>query len=96
MEFEIYDFVTIPTNQHLLYNNFMFLKKMKKIALIIFLFPLTIFLDLIFYAFIKNCPSCGNFGQWLANEGSLSFPIVVMLTEWLEQVIESVKLRFNR
>lgn len=59
--------------------------KLHKILLLLVL-PLTLVLDLILYGFIKTCPTCGNFWQFLESEGALSFPIVVGITEWLTQI----------
>jgi hypothetical protein len=58
----------------------------KKFFLFIFALPLTIFLDFILYAMLKSCPACGNFSQFLAQEGALSFPIIVEFYAWVEQV----------
>ena len=34
--------------------------KLSKIILFIFVLPITLFLDLILYAFVKTCPTCGR------------------------------------
>ncbi|MCL4338396.1 hypothetical protein M1271_01770 [Patescibacteria group bacterium] len=66
--------------------------KLHKVLLFIFILPVTLFLDLVFYALTNNCPSCGNgFAQWVTSEGALSFPIVVGLTEWFSQMFTNLK-----
>lgn len=66
--------------------------KLQKALLFIFVLPLTLFLDLIFYAFVKTCPTCGSFWGWLGSEGALSFPIVVGLTEWFREMLQEFKV----
>jgi len=67
--------------------------KFKKIALFILILPLTLFLDLILYGLTKACPSCGSFWQWVQTEGALSFPIVVGITQWIQELLP--KSSFN-
>ena len=50
--------------------------------------PLTLVLDLILYAFTKSCPTCGSFGQFIMQEGALSFPLVVGFMNWFEDVLK--------
>ena len=66
--------------------------KLYKILLFLLVLPLTLVLDLILFAFIRTCPACGNFWQFLTTEGALSFPIVVGITEWLNQSLSFPKL----
>ncbi len=61
--------------------------KLQKVFLFILILPLTLFLDLILYALVKTCPSCGSFWQWVETEGALSFPIVVGLTQYLNNIL---------
>jgi hypothetical protein len=65
--------------------------KISKIILFLLILPVSLLLDLILYAFIKTCPSCGSFSVWVQTEGALSFPIVVSLTQWIEQIVQSFK-----
>lgn len=65
--------------------------KLSKMILFLLILPVSLLLDLILYAFIKTCPSCGSFSVWLKTEGALSFPIVVSLTQWTEQLINRKK-----
>lgn len=65
--------------------------KLYKILLFLLVLPLTLFLDLILFAFIRTCPTCGNYWQFLTSEGALSFPIVIGLTEWLNQFLTSLQ-----
>lgn len=58
----------------------------KKVLLLIVVLPLTLVLDFILYAFVKNCPSCGSYWQFIETEGALSFPIVIGATEWLNEL----------
>lgn len=67
--------------------------KLQKILLFLFVLPLTLFLDLILYAFVKTCPNCGSFLDWVKTEGALSFPLVMGLEEWLSQVLAGFKTR---
>lgn len=60
---------------------------LKKAFLFIFVLPLTLLLDLILFAFIRECPSCGSFSQFIASEGALSFPMVAGISEWFNQLI---------
>jgi len=64
----------------------------KKLLLFLLVLPITLLLDLILYAFVKTCPTCGTFGEWLATEGALSFPIVISLTDYLKQVLEELSI----
>jgi hypothetical protein len=66
-------------------------KLLKHTGIVFFLLPLTLFLDLIIYGMIKTCPACGNFWQFVETEGSLSFPIVAGITQWLEQMFRTGK-----
>jgi len=61
--------------------------KLSKIILFIFVLPITLFLDLILYAFVKTCPTCGSFLDWVKTEGALSFPLVVSLSEYMNNII---------
>lgn len=63
----------------------------KKIALFLFVLPLTLVLDLILYALVKSCPTCGSFWEWIQTEGALSFPLVVEITQWAEQLAGQFK-----
>ncbi len=67
--------------------------KLQKVFLFILILPVTLLFDLILYALVKTCPSCGNFWQWVETEGALSFPIVVGLTGWFSQLL---RLRSHR
>lgn len=67
--------------------------KLYKLLLFLLIMPLTIVLDLILFAFTRNCPGCGNFWQFLVSEGALSFPFVVGITQWFSQILpKSLKL----
>lgn len=57
------------------------MKLLKKSAVVIIILPLTLLLDLVLFAFLKNCPSCGSFWEFVKTEGALSFPIVVSFVE---------------
>jgi len=70
--------------------------KAQKLLLFIFVLPVTLLLDLILFAFIRNCPSCGSFSQFIASEGALSFPMVVGLTQWFSQVVSKFNLFTRR
>ncbi len=61
--------------------------KLQKVFLFILILPVTLFFDLILYALVKTCPSCGNFWQWVETEGALSFPIVVGLTQYINHIL---------
>lgn len=65
--------------------------KLHRVLLFIFILPVTLFLDLIFYALVNSCPACNSFSQWVGSEGALSFPIVVGLTEWFSQIFTNIK-----
>ncbi|OGG26441.1 hypothetical protein A2960_06205 [Candidatus Gottesmanbacteria bacterium RIFCSPLOWO2_01_FULL_39_12b] len=67
------------------------MKRLKNILLFIFVLPLTLFLDLILYAALKTCPTCESFWAWVGTEGAISFPIVVVVTEWFGRVLERFK-----
>lgn len=67
------------------------MKLLKKLAVVIIILPLTLLLDLVLYAFLKNCPSCGSFWEFIRTEGALSFPIVSGLIEWLVRLLKSFK-----
>jgi hypothetical protein len=67
--------------------------KLKNLLLFLFVLPLTLFLDFILYAMLKSCPSCGSFGEWLKTEGAISFPVVISLSEWVEQFISRLNNR---
>ena len=69
------------------------MKKIKKYLLFIFVLPVTLLLDFILFSFIRSCPSCGSFGQWLSSEAALSFPLIVLLSDWIHQIL--LKLRYD-
>lgn len=60
--------------------------RLQKVLLFIIILPLTLVLDLLMFAFTRNCPTCGSFSQFLLSEGALSFPIVVGLLEWFRSI----------
>ncbi len=62
------------------------MKLLKKAALAVFILPLTLLLDLVLFAFLKNCPSCGSFWEFVRTEGALSFPLVVGIINWVENL----------
>jgi hypothetical protein len=66
-------------------------KIVKLLGLAMFILPLTLIFDLVIYGVIKTCPTCGNFWQFVETEGSLSFPIVAGITEWIGQFIMSFR-----
>ncbi|MBM3283100.1 hypothetical protein FJY90_02500 [Candidatus Gottesmanbacteria bacterium] len=67
----------------------------KKILLFLFILPLTLLLDLAFYAATRNCPGCGSFWQWVGSEGALSFPIVISLMEYVKRLTEKLEHRIS-
>ncbi|OGG02861.1 hypothetical protein A2W14_06455 [Candidatus Gottesmanbacteria bacterium RBG_16_37_8] len=68
------------------------MKKLKKLALFVFVLPITVLLDFILFSLTKSCPTCGSFNQWLASEGALSFPLVVSLGDFLSQLLTELRV----
>lgn len=66
-----------------------------KIVFILLLLPVTLFLDLILYAMVKTCPSCGSFWQFVETEGALSFPVIISIGQWFRQKIGSERANKN-
>lgn len=69
--------------------------KLSKIFLFLLILPLTILLDLILFAFLRTCPTCGSFSQFIKQEGALSFPLVIGIAQWLEQFVSRRQSHVN-
>lgn len=67
--------------------------KYKTMLFTLLLLPLTLFLDLILFAMMGKCPSCGSFWEWVRSEGALSFPLVIGFTEWFEGKLTTLRVK---
>ncbi len=67
--------------------------KIQKVIFFLLVLPLTLLLDLIIFAFVKTCPSCSSFWQWVSSEGAISFPLVVSLSEYFSQLLVDLKIK---
>ena len=63
------------------------MQKLKKLLLFIFVLPITLLLDFVMFSFTRNCPSCGSFSAWLTHEGALSFPLVILLGDYIKGAV---------
>ena len=68
------------------------MNRLKKLLLLVFVLPLTLFFDFIIFSLTKTCPSCGSFSQWLSSEAALSFPLIVLLGEWINRILTELKV----
>lgn len=70
--------------------------KLHKVILFIIILPIAIILDLVIYALVKQCPTCGSFGTFVKTEGALSFPFIVGLSDWLRMTFNNLYILTKR
>ena len=63
------------------------MKKLKKFLLLIFVLPVALIFDFIIFSLTRNCPTCGSFNAWLTSEAALSFPLIVLLGDWINRIV---------
>lgn len=61
--------------------------KLSKIFLFLLVLPLTLILDVILFNLTRACPTCGSFSEFIKQEGALSFPLVVGIMSWIENIV---------
>ncbi|MBI4130836.1 hypothetical protein HY468_05960 [Candidatus Roizmanbacteria bacterium] len=57
-----------------------YLRKLPKLSGILLLLVCTILLDGLVYGFLKTCPACTTFSQFVTSPGALSAPLIATIT----------------
>ena len=68
------------------------MNKIKKIALLVFVLPVSLLFDFIIFSLTRNCATCGSFSQFISNGAALSFPLIVLLGDWINKILIDLKI----